>query len=71
MIIVPAGVGHRLLHDYNNDFEMVGSYPKGKSWDMCYGKIEEEENIKAISGLGWFDRDPLYGDTGPLTVQDT
>lgn len=45
---------------------MVGSYPKGKSWDMCYGTPEEGDKVKGISALGWFDRDPLYGDDGPV-----
>jgi len=45
---------------------MVGSYPKGKNWDMCYGKEDEEENVKKISELGWFVKDPLYGDEGPV-----
>lgn len=65
MIIVPAGVGHRLLDDFNSGFEMVGSYPKGKNWDMCYGKAEEEEKVKGIINLGWFENDPLYGGEGP------
>ena len=65
MIVVPAGVGHRLLDDFNSNFEMVGSYPKGKHWDMCYGKAGEEDKAKTISSLDWFNKDPLYGDEGP------
>lgn len=65
VIIVPAGVGHRLLEDLDGDFEMVGSYPRGKSWDMCYGAEGEEEKIKGIKELSWFEKDPLYGDNGP------
>ena len=42
MVIVPAGVGHRLLDDYSSDFEMIGCYPKGKNWDMCYGKAAKD-----------------------------
>ncbi len=68
VIVVPAGVGHRLLEDLKGGFEMVGSYPQGKCWDMCYGKEEEEEKVKAISGLGWFEKDPLYGKIGPVLV---
>jgi len=64
VVIMPAGVGHRLLEDYGS-FQMVGSYPKGKSWDMCYGKTGEEEQVKQIETLGWFKRDPIYGDDGP------
>lgn len=66
VIVVPAGVAHRLLEDEGGGFEMVGSYPKGCSWDMCYGKKGEEEKIKGIRGLGWFERDPIYGDEGPV-----
>ena len=65
VIIVPAGVGHRLLEDVDGGFNMVGSYEMGKQWDMCYGKQGEEEKIKAIGDLGWFQRDPIYGDEGP------
>lgn len=36
ILIVPAGVAHKALEDYDG-FEMVGAYPKGASpWDMCY-----------------------------------
>lgn len=65
VVIVPAGVGHRLLEDLEGDFEMVGSYPRGKQWDMCYGKKGEEEKVEAIKRVKWFDKDPVYGDEGP------
>jgi uncharacterized protein YjlB len=65
VMIMPAGVGHRLLEDISGNFEMVGSYPKGKSWDMCYGTKEDEEKFSTIAGLGWFEQDPLYGQDGP------
>lgn len=66
VIILPAGVGHRLLEDMHGGFEMVGAYQKGKSWDMCYGKEGEEAKVKSIRDLGWFERDPIYGDEGPV-----
>ena len=31
VVVVPAGVSHRLLEDYGG-FQMVGSYPPGKNW---------------------------------------
>lgn len=65
VIIVPAGVGHRLLEDLDGGFEMVGSYPEGKQWDMCYGKEEEKDRISSIKSLAWFDIDPIYGEKGP------
>ena len=64
-ILVPAGVGHKLLNQGTEDFEMVGSYPKGADkWDICYGKRGEDVDGK-IRNLGWFERDPLYGENGP------
>ncbi|KAF7922801.1 uncharacterized protein EAE97_010965 [Botrytis byssoidea] len=68
VIIIPAGISHHLLEDLTGDFQMIGSYPKGKTWDMCYGdgSSGEEEKIRGIADLEWFDRDPLYGDQGPV-----
>lgn len=67
VVIVPAGVGHRLLEDLDGGFQMVGSYPKNADqWDMCYGREGEEKKVEGIKGLGWFERDPVYGDNGPV-----
>ena len=66
VMVVPAGVAHRLLEDHDGDFSMVGSYPKGKRWDMCYGREDEEGNEKRIASLEWFVRDPVYGNQGPV-----
>lgn len=65
VLIVPAGVAHRLLEDMEGDFNMVGSYPTGLAWDMCYGREGEEAKVKKIGRLGWFERDPIYGAEGP------
>jgi uncharacterized protein YjlB len=67
VMVVPAGVGHRLLEDLSDgEFEMVGSYPKGKEWDMCYGKSGEEKKVEGIERVEWFKKDPIYGDEGPV-----
>ncbi|GAB7359015.1 hypothetical protein MBLNU230_g5088t1 [Neophaeotheca triangularis] len=66
VVVVPAGVAHRLLEDLEGGFEMVGSYPKGVGWDMCYGKKGEEGKVQGIKRLGWFERDPVYGSEGPV-----
>lgn len=65
VMVVPAGVAHRLLEDLDGGFSMVGSYPPGHQWDMCYGQAGEEGRWPGIEGLGWFQRDPIYGDEGP------
>ncbi|EUC42388.1 hypothetical protein COCMIDRAFT_103644 [Bipolaris oryzae ATCC 44560] len=64
-VLVPAGVGHRLVEDVDGGFTMVGSYPKGCSWDMCYGKEGEESKAEAVGHVEWLKKDPLYGDDGP------
>ncbi|KAL4780865.1 RmlC-like cupin domain-containing protein [Aspergillus varians] len=69
LIIVPAGVGHRLLSEADEaeeSFKMVGAYPRDKSWDMCYGRPGEEDNFHNIESLDWFQGDPLYGKDGPV-----
>lgn len=67
VLVVPAGVAHRLLEDLGGGaFEMVGSYPPGAQWDMCYGREGEEDKVEGIGALGWFERDPVYGEEGPV-----
>ncbi|KAH7072116.1 RmlC-like cupin domain-containing protein [Paraphoma chrysanthemicola] len=70
VLVVPAGVGHRLLEDLAGDGEegymMVGAYPRGCSWDMCYGKEEEEGERKRVGEVKWLEKDPMYGDDGPV-----
>ncbi|KAB8337086.1 hypothetical protein FH972_021390 [Carpinus fangiana] len=70
VVIIPAGVAHRLVSSEDvggpERFEMVGSYPVGKKWDLCYGRKGEEEKVQEIKDLGWFDADPLYGENGPV-----
>jgi uncharacterized protein YjlB len=65
VMVVPAGVSHRLLEDVDGGFTMVGAYPPGKEWDMCYGKAVEEDRAENIKKLGWFSKDPIYGESGP------
>lgn len=70
VVVVPAGVGHRLLDERESPFQMVGCYPPGCDWDMCYGNQGEEAKVKSIAHLGWFERDPVYGDEGPIFAND-
>jgi len=65
VLVLPAGVGHRLLQDMG-DFQMVGSYPVGHEWDMCYGRAGEEDKVEKIKDLEWFKRDPIYDADGPV-----
>jgi len=66
VIIIPAGVAHRLDEDISGDFLMVGCYPSGCQWDMCYGNEDEKDKLEKIKDLKWFAKDPIYGDNGPV-----
>jgi uncharacterized protein YjlB len=66
-IVVPAGVGHRLVEELEGGFVMVGSYPEGCAWDMCYGREGEEGMAERVREVEWLGRDPLYGGDGPVT----
>lgn len=64
VVVIPAGVCHRLLDDLDGGFQMVGCYPIGCNWDMC--EQGDERKAKMIESLEWFKRDPVYGDEGPV-----
>jgi uncharacterized protein YjlB len=66
VIIIPAGVGHKGL-DASPDLGIVGAYPAGTGPDLCRGLEEERPAcLRAIARVAVPDRDPLYGDRGPL-----
>ena len=64
--VIPAGVAHKCL-EAGPDFRIVGAYPLGQRWDMCYGKAGErpaaDQNIAAVPDP---QVDPVQGETGPL-----
>jgi uncharacterized protein YjlB len=64
--VIPAGAAHRCLES-SADFRIVGAYPRGQSWDMCYGKAGErpaaDRNIAAVPHP---HKDPVQGKGGAL-----
>ncbi|PSR82648.1 hypothetical protein BD289DRAFT_411721 [Coniella lustricola] len=79
VLVVPAGVGHCLVREEEEEeeegvdagagkerFAMIGSYPPGCQWDMCYGNEGEEEKVEGIKELKWLEKDPVYGEEGPV-----
>jgi uncharacterized protein YjlB len=66
VVIIPAGVAHKNV-GASRDFGVVGAYPRGQHWDVCYGKAGErpqaDHNIARVSMPR---ADPVYGTHGPL-----
>jgi|SRR5579862_2232596 len=66
VILIPAGTGHKRLHA-SDDFAVVGGYPRGQDWDMCYGKPGERPRTDHnIARVPLPQADPIYGQDGPL-----
>jgi len=66
VVIIPAGVGHKNLAS-SQDFGVVGAYPEGQKWDMCYGKSRERPQAdRNIARVEMPQADPVYGAKGPL-----
>jgi uncharacterized protein YjlB len=66
VVIIPAGVAHKNM-GASTDFGVVGAYPQGQHYDMCYGAPAErpkaDENIARVEPP---KADPVYGTDGPL-----
>ena len=66
VLVIPAGVGHKNL-GATRDFGVVGAYPEGQDYDMCYGKPQERPRaIKNIERVAKPRIDPVFGKDGPL-----
>lgn len=66
VVVVPAGVGHKAI-EASTDLGIVGAYPAGTRPDLCRGAPGERPGcLDAIARVAIPDRDPLYGDEGPL-----
>ena len=66
VVIIPAGVAHKKLGG-SSDFGVVGSYPFGQYYDMCYGKPgERPQTDRNITHVALPTSDPVYGLKGPI-----
>jgi uncharacterized protein YjlB len=66
VLVLPAGTGHQNLGS-SPDLLVVGAYPSGRDWDLCYGKPEERPAVLSrIETVPLPDTDPLDGADGPL-----
>lgn len=66
VILIPAGVGHCRLSS-SPDFQVVGAYAGGQSYDLCKGKPEERPQVlENIKNVPLPDNDPVTGRVDPL-----
>ncbi|WP_224408121.1 cupin domain-containing protein [Afifella sp. IM 167] len=66
VIVIPAGVGHRLL-DASDDFSIVGAYPPGQEGDITKPEeIDFEEAKEKVAAVAIPATDPVFGREGPL-----
>ncbi len=68
VLIIPAGVAHKCI-SASEDFECVGAYPNGITYDLKKGEENERpETDNNISEVALPDNDPVYGAEGPLAL---
>jgi uncharacterized protein YjlB len=66
VVVIPAGVGHKLI-EASPDFTVVGGYPPGQSGDIARpGELSLERAAERIAALALPETDPVYGRQGPL-----
>jgi uncharacterized protein YjlB len=66
VLVIPAGTGH-CNKGSSADFQVVGAYPDGMSWDLCRGKPgERPEKVNNIRRVPVPEQDPVFGKEGPL-----
>lgn len=69
ILVLPAGTGHKKLQS-SPDFQVVGAYPNGISYNTHTGGAEGEhpQVLREIARVPLPDQDPLLGDEGPMHV---
>lgn len=68
ILVLPAGTGHKKLES-SPDFQLVGAYPDGMSYNTHTGDKEERPQVLGeIARVPVPDKDPLLGAEGPLLV---
>ena len=66
VILLPAGTGHKKL-DASSDFEIVGAYPGGVSYNLKTGDPGERPYVlEDIQNTPLPKMDPVFGDSGPV-----
>lgn len=68
VLILPAGVAHKHIRS-DLDFQVVGAYPQGQTWDLKTGHADERPEVdRNIEEVPLPPADPVYGVDGPLVT---
>jgi uncharacterized protein YjlB len=66
VIVLPAGTGHKKLSSHGQ-LGIVGAYPAGQHPDMCTPLASNlKRSAAAVARVALPQRDPVYGESGPL-----
>jgi uncharacterized protein YjlB len=66
VLLLPAGAPHK-SPESSKDFSVVGAYAQGRPYDLLRGRAEELTVAERhISEVPVPERDPVYGENGPL-----
>jgi len=66
VLLLPAGAAHK-SPESSKDFSVVGAYAQGRSYDLRRGRAEElADAVRHIAEVPLPERDPVYGEKGPL-----
>ena len=66
VVLLPAGTGHKKL-EASGDFEIVGAYPGGVSYNLKTGEPGERPYVlEDIQNTPLPKMDPVFGDSGPV-----
>jgi uncharacterized protein YjlB len=66
VIVLPAGTGHKKLSS-RGELGIVGAYPVGQHADMRTPVLSSlERSVAAVQRVALPQRDPVYGEGGPL-----
>ncbi len=66
VLLLPAGTGHKRV-SASEDFRIVGAYPGGLDYNLHTGEEDERpEVLDEIKQVPSPQKDPIYGDDGPV-----
>ena len=66
VLVIPAGVGHCAISAQTN-YQVVGGYPNGSSWDLLTGAVgERKQALENIAKVPIPTTDPIFGSKGIL-----